>query len=71
MLFDIKNETLPREEIRRLQLFRLQQTCERLYATVPIYRKRFDERGLKPKDIRSLEDLKNLPFTVKQDLRNN
>ncbi len=70
MLFDVKNETLPREEIRRIQLFRLQQTCERLYNTVPFYKKRFDERGLKPRDIRTLEDLQLIPFTVKQDLRN-
>lgn len=70
MLFDIKNETLPREELRKLQLIRLQQTCERLYSTVPFYKKRFDERGLKPRDIRTLEDLKNIPFTTKQDLRN-
>lgn len=69
MLFDRKNETLPREELRALQLLRLQQICERVYATVPFYRKRFDERGLKPRDIRSLDDLKNIPFTVKQDMR--
>ena len=42
----------------------------RVYANVPFYRKRFDESGIKPGDIKSLADLKNLPFTEKQDLRN-
>ena len=71
MLYDIKNESMPREELKALQLKRLQDVCRRVYATVPFYRKRFDEAGIKPADVRSLEDLKRLPFTVKQDLRNN
>ena len=71
MLFDIKNETLPREELRKLQLQRLQDLCRRVYANVPFYKKRFDEMGIKPTDVRSLSDLRHLPFTEKQDLRNN
>ena len=71
MLFDIKNETLPREDLAKLQLKRLQDVCRRVYANVPFYKKRFDEMGVKPEDIRSLDDLRRLPFTVKQDLRNN
>ena len=71
MLYDIKNESMPREELKALQLKRLQDVCRRVYATVPFYRKRFDEAGIKPADVRSLDDLKRLPFTVKQDLRNN
>ncbi len=71
MLYDIKNESMPREELKALQLKRLQDVCRRVYATVPFYRKRFDEAGIKPADVRSLEDLKRLPFTVKQDLRSN
>ncbi|MBQ1421103.1 MAG: phenylacetate--CoA ligase, partial [Desulfovibrio sp.] len=70
-LYDIKNESMPREELKALQLKRLQDVCRRVYATVPFYRKRFDEAGIKPADVRSLDDLKRLPFTVKQDLRNN
>ncbi len=69
MLFDIKNETLPREDMEKLQLRRLRDVCERVYANVPFYRRRFDEMDIKPGDTRSLRDLKRLPFTEKQDLR--
>ncbi|MUM78350.1 AMP-binding protein [Pseudodesulfovibrio sp. F-1] len=70
MIFDVKYETLPREDMERLQLKRLQALCERVYANVPFYKKKFDERGLKPSDIRTLADVRLLPFTEKQDLRN-
>ena len=70
MLFNIKQETLPREEMEALQLRRLRDLCNRVYANVPFYRKRFDEAGITPADIKSLADLKLLPFTEKQDLRN-
>lgn len=69
MLFNVKMETLPREEMEVLQLRRLQDVCNRVYANVPFYRKRFDEIGIKPSDIKSLADIKLLPFTEKQDLR--
>lgn len=70
MLFNIKQETLPREEMEALQLRRLRDLCNRVYANVPFYRKRFDEIGITPADIKTLADLKLLPFTEKQDLRN-
>ena len=70
VLFNIKQETLPREELEALQLRRLRDLCDRVYANVPFYRKRFDEAGITPADIKSLADLKLLPFTEKQDLRN-
>ncbi|CCH47582.1 phenylacetate--CoA ligase family protein [Pseudodesulfovibrio piezophilus] len=69
MIYDIQNETLPRDEMEKLQLRRLQALCERVYANVPFYRKKFDEKGVKPTDIKSLKDLSLLPFTNKQDLR--
>ena len=69
MIYDVKNETLPREDMERLQLKRLQALCERVYANVPFYKKKFDEKGVKPQDIKSLKDITLLPFTVKQDLR--
>lgn len=69
MIYDIKNETMPREDLEKLQLKRLRALCERVYANVPFYRKKFDEIGVKPHDIQSLKDLTLLPFTVKQDLR--
>ncbi|MFP5239340.1 MAG: phenylacetate--CoA ligase family protein [Acidobacteriota bacterium] len=70
MIFDVEMETLPREDLEALQLRRLQALVERVYANVGFYRQKFDERGIKPSDIRSLADLKLLPFTEKQDLRN-
>ena len=42
---------------------------KRCYEKVPLYRKRFDEMGLKPEDIQTIDDLTKLPFTTKQDLR--
>jgi phenylacetate-CoA ligase len=71
MIYDMDMETLPREDIEKLQLTRLRATVERVYHNVPFYRKRLEERGLTPADIKSLADLKELPFTEKQDLRNN
>ncbi len=70
MLFNIQQETLPRETIEALQLRRLRSVCERVYANVPFYRKRFDEMGLNPTHIKTLADVTLLPFTEKQDLRN-
>ncbi len=71
MIWNDEFETLPREALEALQLKRLKQTLERVYATVPFYRKKLDEAGIKPDDIKSLEDLKKLPFTTKEDLREN
>ncbi len=69
MIYDIPNETMPREDLEKVQLKRLQALCERVYANVPFYRKKFDQKGVKPQDIKSLNDITLLPFTVKQDLR--
>ncbi|HPX19856.1 MAG TPA: phenylacetate--CoA ligase [Deltaproteobacteria bacterium] len=71
MIYNEEFETLPREAIEALQLKRLQQVVSRVYHTVGFYRKAFDNAGVTPDDIRSLEDLKRLPFTCKQDLRDN
>ena len=71
MIWNEEFETLPREALEALQLKRLQHTLERVYATVPFYKRKFDEAGIKPEDIKSLEDLKKLPFTTKDDLREN
>ena len=71
MIFNIDKETMPREKIREIQLSRLQDLCRRVYANVPFYRRSFDEKGIKPADVQSLDDLKFLPFTLKQDMRNN
>ena len=66
-----KEETLPREEIEALQLERLQETVNRVYAKVPAYRKKMDDAGVKPEDIKTLKDLAKLPFVTKQDMRDN
>ncbi len=70
-IFDIDFETMPREGLEAIQLRRLQTTIHRVYATVPFYKKSFDAAGISPKDIQTLDDLKHLPFTTKQDLRDN
>jgi len=64
-----KEETLPREELEKLQLERLQETVTRVYAKVAPYRAKMDEAGIKPEDIRTLADLSKLPFVTKQDMR--
>lgn len=71
MIYNIDFETLPREALSAIQLQRLKATIEKVYATVPFYQAKFKEAGLKPGDINSLDDLKKLPFTTKQDLRDN
>jgi phenylacetate-CoA ligase len=71
MIYNIEFETLPREALEAIQLRRLQETVERVYATVPFYRRKFDEAEIVPADIKSLQDLRKLPFTTKQDLRDN
>lgn len=71
MYWHTEMETIPREKLEALQLERLKATVDRVYSSVPFYRKAFQKKGFKPGDLKSLDDLKNLPFTVKQDLRDN
>ncbi|WP_456395189.1 phenylacetate--CoA ligase family protein [Desulfurobacterium sp.] len=66
-----KKDYMARETLEALQLKRLRETVERAYYLVPLYRKKFDEAGVSPEDIQTLDDLKRLPFTIKQDLRDN
>lgn len=66
-----KEETLPRKELEQLQLMRLQETLVRIYEKVPAYRDKMILAGIKPEDVKSLDDLKRLPFTNKKDLRDN
>ena len=60
-----------RKKIEDIQLERLRHMACKAYENVPFYKKRFDESGIKPEMIKSLSDLKNLPFTTKEDLRDN
>ena len=66
--FNPEFETMSREQIEALQLERLQKTVRHCMNS-PFYKKRFEEIGLRPEDIKSLADLKKIPFTTKQDLR--
>ncbi|PKN13094.1 MAG: phenylacetate--CoA ligase [Deltaproteobacteria bacterium HGW-Deltaproteobacteria-4] len=67
--FNEEFETLPRPALEALQLKRLQQVLQRVYRNVPFYEESFDNAGISPDDIRSLADLRRLPFTTKQDMR--
>jgi phenylacetate-CoA ligase len=71
MIWNQQYETMPRDELRKLQLQRLKQLAENVYHRVPFYRDAFDKAGVKPEDIKSLDDLQRLPFTYKQDMRDN
>ena len=64
-------ETLPRVGLQSIQLRRLQHLVARVYKTVKPYRDKMEEQGVRPEDIKSLDDLSKLPFTVKDDLRDN
>ncbi|MCE5282551.1 MAG: phenylacetate--CoA ligase [Deltaproteobacteria bacterium] len=71
MIYNEEYETLPREVLEALQLKRLKQVVQRVYHTVGFYRRSFDQAGVQPDDIKSLDDIRRFPFTTKQDLRDN
>ena len=66
-----KEETLDRKEIKKIQLEKLKETVKRAYENVSVYKEKFESVGLKPEDINTLDDLKKIPFTVKDDFRAN
>jgi phenylacetate-CoA ligase len=71
MFWESERECMDREELKQLQLEQLQATLSRVYMNVPFYRKKFDEMHVDPDECRSLDDLRKLPFTTKNDLRDN
>ncbi|MGD8242005.1 MAG: phenylacetate--CoA ligase [Desulfobacterales bacterium] len=71
MIYDIEYETMPREALEAIQFRRLKATIDRGYSSVPFYRQQFEAAGITPGDVQSLQDLSKLPFTTKQDLRDN
>ncbi|WP_457573366.1 phenylacetate--CoA ligase family protein [Desulfolithobacter sp.] len=71
MYWEPEKECMDRESLEQLQLERLQSTLYRVGTHVPFYRKKFNELKVNFEDIKSLEDLRRLPFTTKQDLREN
>ncbi len=64
-------ERAPLEELQEIQARKLRQLVDTVYRSSQFYRKRFKEAGVKPEDIKSLEDVTKLPFTFKKDLRDN
>ncbi|MCL5025483.1 MAG: phenylacetate--CoA ligase [Chloroflexi bacterium] len=71
MIWDTVHETMPRPELEKLQLERLQAKVRQVYQKVPFYRQALQEKNLGPESIRSLADLARIPFTSKQDFRDN
>nr|WP_319374501.1 phenylacetate--CoA ligase [uncultured Methanobacterium sp.] len=69
MIWNEKVECISRDEMKKLQLKQLKDVAKRAYENVPYYKKRFDEAGIKPEDIETLEDIQKLPLTTKDDLR--
>jgi len=69
--FNEKKEKLSRRKIKELQLKGLKETVNRVYENVPFYKKRFKELKITPSSIKTLDDIKKLPFTTKNDLRDN
>ena len=69
MIYQPEIETMGRAEMEALQLKRLQETVAYVYERVPMYKERLDALRVKPEDIQSLDDIRRLPFTVKDDLR--
>lgn len=68
-IYDPQMECMNRDELRELQSKRLRETVKLEYENVPLYRARMDAKGVKPEDIRTVDDLRLLPFSEKTDLR--
>ena len=62
-----KNEKLPREELRALQLHKLRRMCEWAYATTPFHKRKFDAAGFKPDQLRTLDDIRRIPFMTREE----
>ncbi len=67
--FQPEIETMPREQLRELQLEGMKESMRNAYENVPLYKERFDAAGVSVDDLNSLEDLAKFPFIVKQDMR--
>ena len=71
MIWNESIECMDRESLRKIQGIRLKKTVERVYHDTPFYRRKMQELGITPDDINSIDDIVKLPFTTKQDLRDN
>src|SRR5512143_1224897 len=70
-IFKPEMETLAREDLQELQNERLQIVVNKAYTSVDFYRRKFDEAGLSPDDVKTLRDLRKIPFTTRKDLMEN
>lgn len=71
MIWNEKYESMPREKMRELQGEKLKRIVTHVFEYSPFYKNSFKEAGITPKDINSIDDIVKLPFTTKQDLRDN
>lgn len=71
MIWNASYECMSREEMRACQNKRVSELIQRVYHTVPFYKNMMQRAGLKPEDIQTVDDLRKMPFTIKQDLRDN
>jgi phenylacetate-CoA ligase len=71
MIWNEKIETMDPEDLKGLQSERLQKMIKYIYESSSFYKKKLDEAGIKPGDIRTIDDIKKLPFTTKEDMRDN
>ncbi|MCX5707517.1 MAG: phenylacetate--CoA ligase [Candidatus Omnitrophica bacterium] len=71
MIWNEKMECMDLEDLKNIQSERLKDIAEYVYQNNPVYKKKFDAAGIKPWEIKSIDDIKKLPFTVKEDLRDN
>ena len=71
MIWNKEDEQMSREELNELQVERLQATVKKVYNNVPFYKNKLDSAGVNPNELNSLKDLSQLPFTTKNDLRDN
>lgn len=71
MIYDVKHEQMTREEMRNLQLERFKKIVLYAYQNVPFYKKLYDDANFDPKSLKELSDVERIPFTVKDDLRDN
>ena len=69
MIWNEKAECMERQEKEEMQLALFQQQVKRVYENVPFYKKKFDEAGFHPDDLKTLDDISKIPFTTKADLR--
>ncbi len=68
-MYNPEIETASREQMEEWQLTGLKETVKKVYGNVDFYKKKFDELGVKPEDIQTIDDIVKLPFTVKKDFR--